>query len=180
MSKELTERDLKVLEYVKANPRKTPTEIAHALGLPNSSYVAPSLDKLSRCRGLIKRKEIICYESELEAKVKSEGNDDFNTYTITFNGTEEVWYVSKEEMTYADAMCACEAIDKMAPKLVELLEEDNAGKNRCQLLSEAGADGWSWCKDGPFGDSCYAFYVYLSNGCVYTNGRYTSRYAVCR
>ena len=62
MSKELTERDLIVLEYVKLHPRKTQTEIAKALGLPNSSYVAPSLDKLSRVRGLIKRKEIICYE----------------------------------------------------------------------------------------------------------------------
>lgn len=62
MYKELTERDKMVLEFVKANPRKTPTEIAHGLGLPNSSYVASSLDKLSRCRGLIKRKEITCYE----------------------------------------------------------------------------------------------------------------------
>lgn len=62
MTKSLTERDMKVLEYVKLHPRKTQTEIAKALGLPNSSYVAPSLDKLSRCRGLIKRKEIICYE----------------------------------------------------------------------------------------------------------------------
>lgn len=57
MSKELTERDKIVLEYVKANPRKTPTEIAHALGLPNSSYVSSSLDKLSRDMKLIKRKE---------------------------------------------------------------------------------------------------------------------------
>ena len=62
MSKELAERDMKVLEYVKLHPRKTPTEIAKGLGLPNSSYVAVSLAKLSRCRGLIKRKEIICYE----------------------------------------------------------------------------------------------------------------------
>lgn len=62
MSKELTERDKIVLEYVKSNPRKTPEEIAHALGLPNSSYVSSSLNKLSRCMKLIKRKEIICYE----------------------------------------------------------------------------------------------------------------------
>ena len=62
MTKSLTKRDKIVLDYVKNNPRKTPTEIAKALGLPNSSYIAPSLDKLSRCRHLIVRKEIICYE----------------------------------------------------------------------------------------------------------------------
>lgn len=57
MSKELTERDMKVLEYVKQNPRKTPTEIDKALGLPNSSYVANALSRLEHRFGLIKRKE---------------------------------------------------------------------------------------------------------------------------
>lgn len=62
MSKELTERDRMVLDYVKKNPRRTPTEIAHDLGLPNSSYVINSLSRLSIRYGLIERKEIVCYE----------------------------------------------------------------------------------------------------------------------
>ena len=62
MTKELTEREKMVLDYVKQNPRKTPTEIAKALGLPNSSYVANALSILVHRHGLIKRMEIICYE----------------------------------------------------------------------------------------------------------------------
>lgn len=62
MKKALTEREKMVLDYVKQNPRKTPTEIAKALGLPNSSYVANALSILERRYGLIKRREIICYE----------------------------------------------------------------------------------------------------------------------
>ena len=62
MTKTLTEREKMVLDYVKQNPRKTPTEIAKALGLPNSSYVANALSILERRLGLIKRREIICYE----------------------------------------------------------------------------------------------------------------------
>ena len=62
MSKELTEKDKLVLAYVKKNPRRTPTEIAHDLGLPNSSYVMNSLSRLSIRYGLIKRMEIVCYE----------------------------------------------------------------------------------------------------------------------
>ena len=62
MTKTLTEREKRVLDYVKQNPRKTPTEIAKALGLPNSSYVANALSILERRHGLIKRREIICYE----------------------------------------------------------------------------------------------------------------------
>lgn len=62
MTKTLTEREKMVLDYVKQNPRKTPTEIAKALGLPNSSYVANALGILERRHGLIKRREIICYE----------------------------------------------------------------------------------------------------------------------
>ena len=62
MTKTLTEREKMVLDYVKQNPRKTPTEIAKALGLPNSSYVANALSILERRNGLIKRMEIVCYE----------------------------------------------------------------------------------------------------------------------
>lgn len=62
MTKTLTEREKMVLDYVKQNPRKTPTEIAKALGLPNSSYVMNSLSRLSNRFGLVKRMEIICYE----------------------------------------------------------------------------------------------------------------------
>ena len=62
MTKTLTEREKMVLDYVKQNPRKTPTEIAKALGLQNSSYVANALGILERRHGLIKRMEIICYE----------------------------------------------------------------------------------------------------------------------
>ena len=62
MKKTLTEREKMVLDYVKQNPRKTPTEIAKALGLPNSSYVVNALSILERRHGLIKRTEISCYE----------------------------------------------------------------------------------------------------------------------
>ena len=62
MTKTLTEREKMVFDYVKQNPRKTPTEIAKALGLPNSSYVANALSMLEHRNGLIKRREIVCYE----------------------------------------------------------------------------------------------------------------------
>lgn len=62
MIKEPTEKDKLILDYVKKNPRRTPTEIAHDLGLPNSSYVMNSLSRLSNRFGLVKRMEIICYE----------------------------------------------------------------------------------------------------------------------
>jgi len=62
MIKEPTEKDKLVLDYVKKNPRRTPTEIAHDLGLQNSSYVMNSLSRLSNRFGLVKRMEIICYE----------------------------------------------------------------------------------------------------------------------
>jgi DNA-binding MarR family transcriptional regulator len=54
MINKLTDRDKQVLEYVKENPLKTPTEIAKALGLSNSSYVAYSVAKLKKMGWIIK------------------------------------------------------------------------------------------------------------------------------
>lgn len=116
--------------------------------------------------------------AEFDAKV--ECNDAFDTYTIAFNGKEEVWHASKEEMNHGDAMCACEAIGKTAPKLVELLEEDETGKNRIELLNEAGLKSCVWCKAGPFVGSWYAYDVELDGGGVSLSARNNYTYAVCR
>lgn len=118
------------------------------------------------------------WESQLE-KMKSGTPSGMRKFTITFNGKEENWYLSGEEMKHEAAMAFIEKEGKQAPKLVDILEEDASGKTRLQLLSEVGANDCAWCKDSPFGYSYLAFVVGLSWGLVYNESRGFKNLAIC-
>ena len=105
------------------------------------------------------------WKTELE-KMKRETPDDMRKFTITYKGKTEHWYLSDEEMTHDVAMAFIEKAGKRAPMFYELITPDDRGKTRLQLLHEAGADGWAWCKDSPFGCSDRAFLANLSDGAV--------------
>lgn len=107
---------------------------------------------------------------------------DFQTYTITYNGQPETWYLSDKDMTHNQAMGFIDKHGKKAPDLSDLVTKDNTGKTRLELLHDAVDKGWAWCKDGPFGMPGLAAYVRLSYGYVGYANRYYSRVcqALCR
>ena len=102
-------------------------------------------------------------------------------YTIIFNGKEEKWIRSDEEMTFDDAQKWIKKNRGTPATVSELWAIDSeTQKPRWFLLKEAGARGWCW-SDEDFERARFAYGVGLSSGSVYANSRnYYIYYALCR
>ncbi|MGN1063646.1 MAG: hypothetical protein ACI4QM_04925, partial [Alphaproteobacteria bacterium] len=88
----------------------------------------------------------------------------FTRRTITVNDTSETWYMSSAPMTWWDARSACEKIGKTMATVNELVSGYYTRTERAQKLYAAigGSNPIVWTLDND--DSCYAFYVALSDG----------------
>ena len=106
-------------------------------------------------------------------------------YTIVFNGKEEKWIRSDEEMSFGRSQEWMKEHNGTPATVSNLWETDSETKKpRWLLLKEAGAYGWCWAGEDPeeMGkeNPRYAYVVRLSSGIVDSNGRYGSNYGLCR
>lgn len=103
-------------------------------------------------------------------------------YTIIFNGKEEKWIRSDEEMSFGRAQEWMKEHNGTPATVSNLWEVDSDTKlPRWLLLKEAGATDWCWAGEDPE-DACFAYSVILYNGFVDGYNRYIGDnfYALCR
>lgn len=107
-------------------------------------------------------------------------------YKIKFNGKQETWIRSDEEMTFDEAQEWIKEKGGTPTTVSEFWAIDSEmQKPRWLLLKEVGATGWCWAGEAPeeMGKekTCYAYYVSLGYGRVNDIGRNVSAsYALCR
>lgn len=106
-------------------------------------------------------------------------------YKIKFNGKQETWIRSDEEMTFDEAQEWIKEKGGTPTTVSEFWTIDSETKKpRWLLLKEARVKGFCWVGEDPeeFGkeDTYYAYDVNLHYGNVHFNYRNGNSYALCR
>lgn len=107
-------------------------------------------------------------------------------YTITFNGKEEKWIRSDEEMSFGRAQEWMKGYNGTPATVDNLGEVDYKTKKfRITLLKEAGVDGacWSISETEKLTEATCDFYMVTNTFCLALNTSLTfscNYYALCR